>query len=199
MIRSGRIRRALRTRSRVEIFSLAFEIGRPGLHPRDVRLLELQLGGVLDRGNSLFVGNVGREHVEEGRLAAARSSRDQDVFACPHARREELDHLGRHGFAGDQVARQQRPGREAADRDQGPVERQGADHRVDAAAVGKTGVDHGTRLVEPPADAAGDPLDDLEHVLLVMEDDVRPLQTAAALDVHGAWPVDEDVGDRRIA
>ena len=41
----------------------------------------------------------------------------------------------------------------------------------------------GRGLVDPAADPAGDPLDDLEQVPVVVEDDVGPLQPPVALDV----------------
>ena len=53
MIRSGRIRRALRTRSRVRDRALAFDVRRPRFQPDDVVLLQLQFGRVLDRDDPL--------------------------------------------------------------------------------------------------------------------------------------------------
>ena len=79
MIRSGRIRSAFLTRSRVVTSPVALDVARPGLHPDHVRLLEPQLGGVLDRRHPLVVGDEGREGVQQRRLAAAGAARDDDV------------------------------------------------------------------------------------------------------------------------
>ena len=54
MIRSGRIRRAFLTRSVAVIGAPALDIGGPGLQPDHVVLLELQLGGVLDRDHAVI-------------------------------------------------------------------------------------------------------------------------------------------------
>ena len=86
-----------------------------------------------------------------------------------------------------------RPGAEAADRQQRAVKGQRRNDRVDAAAVGQPGVDHRAGLVDPPADPAGDPLDDLEQVPLVVERHVDTLQPAVPLDVGRLGAVDHDV------
>ena len=44
-----------------------------------------------------------------------------------------------------------------------------------------------------------DPLDDLDQVAVVVEDDAARLQPPLALDVDQLGPVDQDVGDRRVA
>ena len=49
--------------------SLAFQVGRTGLQPHNVRLLQLELGRVLDRNHALDGRNVGRQGVQHGRLA----------------------------------------------------------------------------------------------------------------------------------
>ena len=53
MMRSGRMRSALRTRSRCVDLALAFDVRRPRLEPHDVRLLQLQFGRVLDGDDAL--------------------------------------------------------------------------------------------------------------------------------------------------
>ena len=48
--------------------ALALDVRRAGLHAHHVRLLQLQLGGVLD-GDHHHLGDSGRESVEQGGLA----------------------------------------------------------------------------------------------------------------------------------
>ena len=79
MMRSGRMRRAFLTRSRMRHLAGALGDGGPGLEVDHVGLLELELGGVLDRDDALAVGDEGREHVEVGRLAGAGTAGDEDV------------------------------------------------------------------------------------------------------------------------
>ena len=53
MMRSGRMRSELRTRSRMRDLAAALDVRRSRLEPHDVVLLQLQLGGVLDRDDAL--------------------------------------------------------------------------------------------------------------------------------------------------
>ena len=53
----------------------------------------------------------------------------------------------------------------------------------------------GERLVDAAADRGDDPVDDAHDVVVVLEDDVRQLELARALDVDLARAVDHDLGD----
>jgi hypothetical protein len=90
-------------------------------------------------------------------------------------------------------------GRELPDRDHRPDERQRRDDRVDAGAVGQAGVDHRRGLVDAATDRGDDPVDDPHDVVVVLEDDVRQLELARALDVDLAGAVDHDLRDRLVA
>ncbi len=63
-------------------------VRRTRFEPDDVRLLQRQFGGVLDRDDALVVGDERRQRVEQRRLARARSAGDEHVEARPHTRRE---------------------------------------------------------------------------------------------------------------
>ena len=76
-----------------------------------------------------------------------------------------------------------------------PSSASGRDDRVEPRAVGEPGVDHRRGLVDPPADPRDDPVDDLEQVLVVAEDDLRALDPALLLDEDLLRAVDHDVGD----
>ena len=88
-IRSGRIRRALRTRSRMRTSPCPSELAGRDSEPHDVGLLELELGGVLDGDDPLPLGDERRQHVEGRRLAGARSAGDEHVELAPDAGLEE--------------------------------------------------------------------------------------------------------------
>ena len=60
MIRSGRMRRQFLTRSRMVISPSPSMIGRAGLQADDMRLLQLQLGGVLAGDDALVGVDVAR-------------------------------------------------------------------------------------------------------------------------------------------
>ena len=79
-MRSGRMRSAFFTRSRIVYSPRPSRFGGARLERDDVRLLELELGGVLD-GDDALVGRDGaREHVEQRRLAGAGAAGDDDVL-----------------------------------------------------------------------------------------------------------------------
>ena len=79
MMRSGRMRRLLRTRSRCVTSPRPSTFGGRVSSRHDVRLLQLELGRVLDGDDALGVGNERRQAVEQRRLAGARTAGDQDV------------------------------------------------------------------------------------------------------------------------
>ena len=83
--------------------ALALDVGRPGLQPHDVRLAELELGRVLDGDDPLGGRDVGREDVEQRRLARAGAAGDQDVEPRLHRRLEELEHRLGEGLEPQQV------------------------------------------------------------------------------------------------
>ena len=51
-----------------------------GLQTKDVWFVEVNLRRLLDQDNPVPIGNVSREGIQKGRLARARSTRDQDVL-----------------------------------------------------------------------------------------------------------------------
>src|SRR5438093_287644 len=175
------------------------DVRRPRLERDDVLLAELELGGVLDRDDPLVVRDEGREDIERRRLARAGAARHEDVQARFDAGLEEVEHLRGGSPEPDEVVDGERAGRELPDRDDRTDERQGRDDRVDAGAVCQAGVDHRAPLVHAPTDRGDDPIDDPHHVVVVLEDHVRELELARALDVHLARAVHHDFGDALVA
>ena len=93
----------------------------------------------------------------------------------------------------------QRVGGELADGERGAVDGQRRDHRVDAGAVGESGVDHRAGLVHATTDAGHDLVDGAAEVVLVAELGVDQGQLAASLQVDLAGTVDHDLGDVGVA
>ena len=87
MMRSGRMRSALISRSRARMRRV-LDVHGPRFHAHDVLLIEGQLGGVLDRDDPLGVGNRLGQDAEQRRFASARSARDQDVLSRERRSRE---------------------------------------------------------------------------------------------------------------
>ena len=71
--------------------ALALEIGRAGLQPHDMRLLQLQLGRVLDRDHALAGVDQLRHGVEHRGLAGAGAAGDDDVEPAGGG---DLEHAG---------------------------------------------------------------------------------------------------------
>ena len=101
-------------------------------------------------------GIARRQRVEECGLARTGAARDQDVPARTDHPLEERRGVRAEpeGVEGD------RPGAEAPDGDARAVDRERRDHRVEARAVGETGVDHRRGTVEPQPERRHDPLDE---------------------------------------
>ncbi len=88
---------------------------------------------------------------------------------------------------------------ELADRQGAPVECDGRQHRVHAAAVRQARIDHGARLVDAAAHPRHDAIDRPPQVLLVRELQVGLVEPAATLDEDRVGAVDHDLGDLRVA
>ena len=104
----------------------AFCVGRPGLEPHDVGLHQPQLGGLFDGDDALTGGDRRRQRVEEGGLARARASGDQQVPAGRDGPAQERARRA-GGAEGVEI---DGSGAEAADGDARPVERERRDQGV---------------------------------------------------------------------
>src|SRR5260370_29501294 len=85
-------------------FAAAFEIGWARLEPHDMRLLQRQLGRILDSDDTFVFGNEGRETIEHRGLARAGSAADDYVEARANDREQELDQVPRESLFFDQRA-----------------------------------------------------------------------------------------------
>ena len=157
-------------------------------------LLELQLGRILDGDDALVIRDGVGQHVEQRGLARAGTAGDQDVEADFDGSGQDLGESGRESAESDQIGHTIRVCGEPPDGDDGPVQRERRNDRVDARAVRKAGVHHRRRFVDAPPDPGHDTVDDLHQMRVAMKGRVRPFELAAALDVNVSRPVDEDVG-----
>ena len=198
MIRSGRMRSELRTRSRIEIS--------PRPSTLDGRASSVTTCGCCRRSSALsstvmmrsVARHGGRQRVEQRRLARAGAAGDDDVQPRLDQRAQQRDRrrASIELHADELVEREQ--AREAADRQRRALERQRRDDHVHALAGGQAGVDHRAGLVDAAVDLRDDAVDRLVELRLVGEGDVRALQAAVALDVDLVGPVDHDLGHGRV-
>ena len=87
---------------------------------------------------------------------------------------------------------------ELADGESGPVHRQWRDDGVHPGAVGEAGVHHGGSLVDATSHPGGDAVDHPAQRLLGGEAGPGPLETALVLHVDGVDPGHHDLGDGRV-
>ena len=90
MMRSGRIRRVFRTRSRIVTWPLPSMFAGRVSSVITCSCAQLELGRVLDGDDALAVGDRRRQHVQRRRLAGAGAAGDEDVQLAAHAGLEEL-------------------------------------------------------------------------------------------------------------
>ena len=171
----------------------ALDVRRARLERDHVILLELKLGGVLDRDDALVSGDVGGHRVQERRLTGTGTAGDEDVELPLHAGGEEVRRAARDGAELDEVVHRVRIARELPDGERRPAERERRDDRVHTAPVGEARVHHRRRFVHATADLRDDLVDDAHDVRVVDERRVRRLELARPLDVHLVGAVDHDL------
>ncbi len=188
-MRSGRMRRALRTSSRMRTSPAPSALAGRASSRTTCSPGQAQLGRVLHGDDPLAVGDAAGEGVEQGGLARARAPRHEDVEPGPHRPRQQGDHRRRgEGGEGDG------PGPEAADGEAGTVDRQRGDDGVDPGPVGQAGVDQGRRAVDAQPEGRHHLLDEVLDGGRV-EDHGHPLQAPGPLHPHPPRAVDHDLGD----
>ena len=198
MMRSGRIRSAFLTSSRWRISPLPSRFGGRVSMRADVRLLQLQFGGVLDGDQALLLRDEGRERVEHRGLAGAGAAGNDGRDARPHRRRQHFGHLRADRVVLDQLVQVERLLGEFSDRDQRPVDADRAHRDVDAGAVEQARVAQRMRFIDAAADRGDDLVDDAQQMRLVLEAHAAGLQQAAALHIDAFVAVDQDIGDAAV-
>jgi hypothetical protein len=178
--------------------SLALHVRGPRLQTHDVRLQELELGGILDRHDPLGHRNGRRERVEQRRLAGTGAAGDEHVQAGVHRRIENGNHPRADGVVLNESVHGERANSEPANGENRTVQGQRRDDRVDAGSVGESRVHHRRRLVHATTDSRDDPVDELHQVVVVVEPHVGRLEESEALDEYLGVGVHEDVRDVRI-
>ncbi len=157
------MRNAARTSSRTATAPLPSALAGRGFEPHDMRLGEPELRSLLDGDDPLGGVDRGEQCVQQRGLPGSGAARDHDVGAAAHEPVQERRHVG-----SDAEGVEIEPARaESPDGDAGSVDGERWDDRVEAGAVGETGVDHGRRTVEPERERSEDPLGDAEYPRLV--------------------------------
>ncbi|MBA7476868.1 hypothetical protein ES703_88786 [subsurface metagenome] len=175
--------------------AFAFDVGRAGFQPHHMRLLQLELGGVLASDDALVMLDIVGQAVQQRRLAGAGTAGDQHVAADAADDLQDFGALRRDRAELDQLVKRQFVLLELTNGERGAIDRQRRHDGVDAGAVGEAGVAYRRGFVDAPADLADDALADVEQLLVVAEADAGALDLAVDFDEHRAGAVDHDVGD----
>src|SRR5256884_2395691 len=78
------------------------------------------------------------------------------------------------------------------------VDRQRRNYHVDARSISETGINHGRRLIDVPANARNDLVNDVHQVSIVLEANVGLFQNTGTFYIDLLMPIHQDVVDSRI-
>ena len=157
--------------------------------------LDLQLRRVLDGDDTLILGDVVRQRIQEGGLAGAGTSADEDVILGLHQHLQLVCDLLRQRPVLNELGNGHRGLGELSDGDRGAAQGNGRQHHIDTGAVGKPGVADRVGLIDLTARKAHDPLDDILQLPLALELLVQLEQPSILLDEYVFRPVDHHFRD----
>ena len=149
--------------------ALALDVGGTVLERDHVRVIDLQLGRVLDGDHALVVRDEARDDVEARGLAGPGAAGDQDVHSTQDGSLQELRHRGAEAALAREVVHSKHRVLELPDRQRRTVNGGGPDDRVDAAPIRKPRVDHRVEAIDVPAGGRDHAPDRLEQLVLVVE------------------------------
>src|ERR1700733_1316913 len=178
--------------------ALALDVGRARLERHEVGMVQLQLGGILDRHDAFALGDEVGEDVEQGGLARAGAARDHHVLAVLDGDLHELDHLGAGRSKSHEILGPELALGELADGDARSLQSERRDHGIHARAVLQARIHHRGTLVDAPADRGDDALNDAGHRAVAGEGHREALEHPGALDEDLIGAVDHDLGHRVV-
>src|SRR5690606_11767471 len=118
----------------------AIRISDFGFHAQNVLLLQLQLGCIFDRDDTLLLRDEAGTYVEQRSLPGARTPGDYNIQMGKHTGPDELCHLRGQGAIIDQLLNGQLILFELPDGDRRAIDSNRANDGIDARAIGQAGV-----------------------------------------------------------
>ena len=183
MMRSGRMRRAFFTRSRVDDFAATLDVGRPCLQPDHVSCWSCSSAASSMVTTRSPLGMKDDEGVQHRGLASAGAAGDEDVEPCAYTAAENAHHL---------IGQRSRtaPGRwivrsaaEAPDRQDRAVDGERRDDGVDARSIRESSVHHRRRFIDAPTNSGYDSIDHRQQMRVITEGCEGAHKAALPLDV----------------
>ena len=197
-MRSGRMRRALRTRSRIATSPWPSMFG-----GRDSRRTTCGCWSRSSAASSIVTMRSSSGMNDDSTFSVvvfpAPVPPETRMFTRPRTQASRNRDLGAHRPELDQVVRLERVGRELPDRERRAVDRERRDDGVHTGAVGQASVHVRTGLVDATTDLADDLVDRAAELGLVVELGPGPVQLAGALHVDRVPVVDHDLRDLGVA
>ena len=166
MIRSGRIRSAFFNSASPD-FTFAFNVGGTGLQPADVRLLKLELRGILDRDEALAIGRNKFDKASSIVVLPLPVPPEMSRKLCRRPQPRAPHHRGPQGAEFDEPVHVENALRELFGSKRADHRRDRLDRDVDARTVGKPGVacEDSSTSRRPPRH----PVDDAQQVRFVLK------------------------------
>src|SRR5207302_1697692 len=172
-----------------------FHVRAAGFQGDQVALAELQLGGIFDGYDALGVRNEVGQHVECRGLARTGAAADHHADPRPNTGANEVRHVVIQRPEIDEVLDLVWHTRKFPDGDARALHGQWGNHDIHPRAIGKTGVDHGRGLIDPPANPRDDPIDDLAELAFVLENQIGLPDATSAFGEDRLRPIDHDLAD----
>src|SRR6185312_9226280 len=179
-------------------FTFALNAWRASLHAPDMRLLQLQFGGVLDGDEALLFRDERGQRVEHRGFAGAGAAGNDGGDARLYRRGQQFGHRRTDRANLDKLAEIERLLGKFADRDERAVDADRAYRDVDARTILQARVAKWMRFIDAAADGGNDLVDDPQQMILVLEADRQRLEDAVTFDIDAFMAVDQDIVDGGI-
>ena len=166
--------------------AFAFDIRRARFEPHDMRLLQLEFGGVFAGDDAFVVVDIAGQAIQQRGLAGAGTAGHHSVDAAAADDLQDLRAFRRDRAVFHQLLERQLVLLEFADGERGSVDRERRHDGVDAGAVRQARVADRGGFVDPAADLADDALADIEQLLVVAKPDAGLVNFAGDFDVDRA-------------
>src|SRR5262249_52881476 len=138
--------------------------------------------------------DMARHCIQQGGLARAGATRDQDIDSAASRNVEELRHLRRDVSLADHLFECNVLLGKLADRNSAAIQDQRWQYDIDTATIGETSIDHWTGFVDATTNPRGDALRNMHNMLGVAKPRRRLCELAVSFDIDVVWSVDQDVG-----
>ena len=176
---------------------LAFDVRRTRFEANQVAMREPQFRRVLDGDDAFAFRDELADDIQQRGLAGTRAAGDNNVLLGAHGFFQKFSHRRGQTAVADQVFHGQLALGKFTDGQRWPVERDGRNDGVDAAAVGQTRIHARRRFVHATSERLDDAADDRHQMFVVVKPRAGFLEPAL-LHKNAARAVDHDFGHGRV-